>query len=315
LVGVDEADARARCGEHADQERAHSIDGARAVALTQCIVQEAVQDVSLLDPRTEPIEERVLRGCLHDPVGARDQQLCRHGDGLRVGDDTVRGFLQPEQDVDGNRPRQQRIGFVACDARRIVRQEFGLDVARHEKIARESAHQTQSREREWNVELHAKRRRGEHHPANARRVIVDPRRDEYSAHALRDDADVLGRDAVFRADVVDERLHVAHRRTETRRIAACAGRAPVAARVPCKESEVRQHEFVYEVRHSRRMLVAAVEEHDRAARGAVNRRPVPIEEVDAVVRAKRPLVDRAQLRTRRHVVHVSGPRAARRARD
>ena len=70
-----------------------------------------------------------------------------------------------------------------------------------------------------------------------------PRRDEHGADALRDDGDRLRREAVARSDVVDERLHVAHRRAEARRMAALAGRAAVAARIPGEEIEVGQVEL------------------------------------------------------------------------
>jgi hypothetical protein len=59
--------------ERANQERAREIDRLRAIALAQRVVQEAVQDVTLLDRRAEPVEERVLRRMVDDPVGAGDQ--------------------------------------------------------------------------------------------------------------------------------------------------------------------------------------------------------------------------------------------------
>ena len=68
----------------------------------------------------------------------------------------------------------------------------------------------------------------------------------------------------------------------------------MTARVPGEEVEVRQAELVDEVRHPARVLMAAMEQHDGPARRAAGRRPVAIEEVDAVVRAKRALVHGAR---------------------
>ena len=124
------------------------------------------------------------------------------------------------------------------------------------------------RQRERHVELDLERRRREDHAAHARRVVVHPRRDDDGAHALRDDGDGLRREAVPRADVVDERLHVAHRRAEARRVTARAGRAAVPARIPGEEIEFGQVELGGQMPHAAGVLVAAVEDHDRAARRA-----------------------------------------------
>jgi hypothetical protein len=47
---------------------------------------------------------------------------------------------------------------------------------------------------------------------------------------------------------------------------AHAGRAAVAARIPGEEVEVGKIELVDQVRHAGRMLMAAMEQHDGAAR-------------------------------------------------
>jgi hypothetical protein len=93
--------------------------------------------------------------------------------------------------------------------------------------------------------------------------------------------------AVRAAEVLDEGLHVAHRGGEARAVAALPGRAAVAARVPGEEIEIGQVELVDQVRHARTVLVAAVEQNDRAApRTAARRGPVPVEQRLAVVRAE-----------------------------
>ena len=53
------------------QERPHAVDGTRPVALAQRVVQEAVQHVPLLHARAKPVEERVLRAVVHDPIVRR----------------------------------------------------------------------------------------------------------------------------------------------------------------------------------------------------------------------------------------------------
>ena len=70
---------------------------------------------------------------------------------------------------------------------------------------------------------------------------------------------------MLRADMADEGLHVAHRARRSWTESRGPGRAAVTARIPCEEVEVGQIELVDEVRHPRRVLVAAMEQHDRAA--------------------------------------------------
>ena len=86
------------------------VDRDGAVALAERVVKEARQDVALLDRRAEPLEEAVLRLVMHDPVGAGDQELRRHRDGAGIGDDALGCVVEAEQDIDGDRPRDQRIG-------------------------------------------------------------------------------------------------------------------------------------------------------------------------------------------------------------
>ena len=102
-----------RLGEALEDEAARLVDGARRGPLAERVVIEARQDVALLDRRAQPLEEAVLRAVMHHPVGARDQQLRRDRDGARVGHHALGGLVEAEQDVDGDRPRDQRIGVVA----------------------------------------------------------------------------------------------------------------------------------------------------------------------------------------------------------
>jgi hypothetical protein len=306
LVGVAEVGNGHRLREPAQQERTHAGKRNGAVALAQRIVIELRKHVAFLDAGAEAVEERMLRAVLHDPVRAGNEKLCGHHDRRGVRHDALRNVVEAEQHANRNRARDERIGIVACDPVRIAGQELRLHVARDEEVAAQLVHQRKSLACERDVQLDLERRRGEHHAAQSRRVIVDPRRDQHGAHALRDDAEIFGSETVRGSNVVDERLHVAHRRRDAWRIAAGAGRAAVTARVPGEEIEIGQAELVDEMRHAAGVLVPAMEEQDRAARRPVGRRPVAIEKIDAVVGAERPLLPRAREdRNVCGVVHVS----------
>ena len=252
----------------------------------------------------------MLRAVMHDPVAARDQELRGDGDGARIGDDALGGLVEAEQDIDRDRPRDQRVGIVGGDARRIVGEEFRLHVGIDEEVAAQLLHQLQPAPRERHVELHLEGGRGEHHGAQLRRVIVRPGRHQHRADALRHDRHVLDFDAVGDRDMVDEALHVAHRRADARREAALSRRAAVAARVPREDHEVAEIQLVGDVRHPPGMLVPAMEEEDGAARLGGKRRPISVEELDAVMRAKRLLEDRASGRLGRWCSLQHGPRLA-----
>ena len=109
---------------------------------------------------------------------------------------------------------------------------------------------------------------------------------------LKDPTDPQWKNTEVVAGDVD-RVDPVHRRSVR------AERAP--ARGPGVEAG--QVEFVDQVRHARAVLVPAVEDHDRAARGAVGRRPAAIEEVDAVVGAEGRLAQRARGQGRLRVGH------------
>jgi hypothetical protein len=67
----------------------------------------------------------------------------------------------------------------------------------------------------------------------------------------------------------------------------------VAARVPREHREIGKLELVGQMRHAARMLVAAVEDDDRATRRGGGRRPVAVEQLDAVMGVKGLLFDGA----------------------
>ena len=115
---------------------------------------EAVEDVLLLDRCAQSVEKTVLRCVMDNPISAGDEKLRRHDNRVGIRDDPLGGFVEREQDVHRYRPRDQRIGVVACDPRRVVGQELRLDVAVDEEMAADLSHQRKSGAREGDVELH-----------------------------------------------------------------------------------------------------------------------------------------------------------------
>ena len=218
-VGVEQRRRTGRLGEPGEDEVAGLMHRDRPVLLAKRVVKEAGQHMTFLDRRSEPLEEPVLRPRMDHPVGARDQQLRRHGDRPRVGHDALGSLVQLQQDVRGDRPGDQRVGIVGADALRIVRQELRLDVAIDEKLPLNRVAKPEQEAGEGHVQLDLEGRRGEHHAPDVGRVIVRPGRDQHRSDALPDDGDVPRPDAVSRRDVLDEALHVAHRGAEARAVA------------------------------------------------------------------------------------------------
>ena len=66
--------------------------------------------------------------------------------------------------------------------------------------------------------------------------------------------------------MIDEGLHIAHRRAKAWAETPYAGRAALSARIPGEHSKVRQVELVGKVRHAAGMFMAAMEQDDGAAR-------------------------------------------------
>ena len=252
---------------------------------------EAGQNVAFLDRRSQPFVEPVLRAVVHDPIGAGDQELRRHGDGARVGDHARGRLVEAEQDVDRDRAGDQRIGAIGGDALGIVGEELRLDVGIDEKVPTQPVLQREAGARERNVQLHLEGGRRQHHATNFRGVVVHPDRDQHRAHALRDHRHALDRNCVALRNVPHEGVDVAHRRAEAWAEAALAGRAAMTARVPGEHGEVGQIELVGEMRHAAGMLVAAVEQDDCALGRRRGGRPIAVEQVDAVMGAERLLID------------------------
>ena len=111
-------------GKTAQDEVARLGNGGLAIGLAECVVEEAVEQVFFLDWRSQALEKLVLRAMMYNPVGARDEQLCRDGDRLCVADHAIGRFVECEQDVDRNGAGNQRVGIKGLLPFGIVRQEL-----------------------------------------------------------------------------------------------------------------------------------------------------------------------------------------------
>jgi hypothetical protein len=179
--------------------------------------------------------------------------------------------------------RNQRVGLERGDARRIMRQEFCLHVGIDEKHAFELLPERDALLGEGHIKFHAEGRGGEHQRPDPWGIVMHPSRRQHRANRLRHDRDVVMGKTVALGDLLDETIDVAHRRGEGGRVAALAGRAAVAARIPCVEGVIGHVEFVDQMRHARAVLVAAMEQHDGATRLARARRPEAVEQFSTVM--------------------------------
>jgi len=170
----------------------------------------------------------------------------------------------------------------------VVREHLRFHVAVNERLRFEFPENAERRNGERHIQLHAQCGCGDDERADRRRVVVDPSRGEHGADALRDDRHVFDWNIELIGEMADELLGVADHATEAFGVTAIAGRAAVTARVPGEEPEVVELDAIDKVLPACRVLVAAVEEHDRAARFDC-RLPGAIEELGAVRRTERVL--------------------------
>jgi hypothetical protein len=255
-----------------------------SIAFTECVVQEAGEQVTFLDRRAKPLEEVVLRRALDDPVLFGDQQLQRQTDGLCVSDDPVGGVVEAEQDARRDRPGDQRILVIRADTFRIVRQKLGLDVRSDEEIAEQALDQCQSRPCQRDIESYLEGGCGQHQATDRRCVVVHPGRSQDGADALADDGDAAGGDGMGAAEVADKEIEIPDQRGKARTVATCSRRLTVTTCIPGEHRKVVESEFVDHVLQSSRMLMTPVQQHDRSlARCRSGRRPIAVEQGTAIV--------------------------------
>ena len=84
-----------------------------------------------LDRGGESIEKLALRFQTNDPIGARAQHQRRDVDRARVREQTLRGVVQIQQNVDRDLAENERIGVVARGLHGIVREHLRFHVALH----------------------------------------------------------------------------------------------------------------------------------------------------------------------------------------
>ena len=215
------------------------------------------------------------------PIAPGGKHERGHVDRTGIGQKAGAGIMQINQNVDRDLPKNQRVGVIERSLRRIVREHLCFHVALHVTGSDEFLFQPQRRDRERDVKPNAKRRSGENHGADRRRVIVDPGRDGDRADAVCQHDHVFQRVAVMIADVAHKRVHVFHHRAEVFSGAALAGRTSVPAGIPGEDRDVFQAEHLDDFRPAARMFVAAVKQK-KCFRGRLRRDPGAIKQLRAI---------------------------------
>jgi hypothetical protein len=106
---------------------------------------------------------------------------------------------------------------------------------------------------------------------------------EYRADRLRDHGDVFDRKSISRSDFAHHAVDVADGCGKGWRIAALAGRAAVASRIPGVEGVIRHCEFVDQMSHAAAMFMAAMEENDGTLGVAGGGGPVAVEQFGPIM--------------------------------
>ncbi len=181
-----------------------------------------------------------LRLQTNDPITAGPEQQGRHVDRAGIREQTLRGVVQIEKDVDRDLPKDERIARVSRRFHGIVRQHFRAHVALHLPCAAPFLLQAQAREGERHVNFHLEGGRREDERANRRRVIVHPRAHRDRSQAVREQNHVLEGEVEAHCDMPNERIDVLD---HVRKI---VGRAPlsrgtaVPAGVPGKDGHLAE---------------------------------------------------------------------------
>ena len=110
------------------------------VFFTQCVVIKARQHVQFLEWASEALVKINLRLAMDHKIIPGNQQLYKQSNGAGIADNTLRRFIEIEQDVHRNRPGDLFILVETRHALRIVRQVFALDVGVDEKQAAQAMH-------------------------------------------------------------------------------------------------------------------------------------------------------------------------------
>ena len=193
--------------------------------------------------------------------------------------------MKLEQNVDGDRAADQRVGIVAFLARLIVGQELRFHIGIDRKIALYCLQRLETADRTRHIQIDAESRTGQDHRPDAWRVIMYPGRRYDRSHALRNDDHVFSGHRIGHQQVLVKRLCIPYEIPEIPRVAAPATADAMTTCVPGKDIEVWYIQFIDDVLQARPMLMAAVEEHKCLAvwRPA---RPIVVSDRSAVVAVK-----------------------------
>ncbi|MOA09631.1 hypothetical protein D3C78_1294800 [compost metagenome] len=119
---------------------------------------------------------------------------------------------------------------------------------------------------------------------------MDPGGRDHRADALCDHGDVRFVDLMRRADVIAEGLHIPRTGGKARAVAPFARRLAMAARVPGKEVEPGQVQFIHQVRNAPGVFMTTMKQQHSLTgltRRRVDSRPVPVEQLYAVKGSER----------------------------
>src|SRR5207248_1313047 len=131
-------------------------------------------------------------------------------------------------------PEDERIGIIAGGLFTIMRKHFRFHVALYKSQSTDS----ERRNSEWNVELHAKCGRRQNHGANWGRVIVDPGCDGDGGETVREHDHVFDRDAELPRNMTRKDIHIFDYIVNTLCRAAFSRGTSMTARVPRKDCDV-----------------------------------------------------------------------------
>ncbi|MDT4859682.1 hypothetical protein FQZ97_942040 [compost metagenome] len=183
----------------------------------------------------------------------------------------------------GDWPCNQRVGAIGFNTLPIMGEKLRFDVGIDEERAFEFLPERDALFGERHIKLDVEGWRRHDKRTDIGRIVMHPCARQNGADALRNQRHVFVSYAGFGADMGNETVEIADRRTEGRREAAHARRVSVAARIPGIECIIIKAELIHEMAHTSAMLMAAMQENDNALRLFRAGRPETIEQRSAVM--------------------------------
>ena len=155
-----------------------------AIFFAERVMKKSGENMVFLVGRTEFFIKLLDRLLVHHPIAARYQELRGRGNRCGIFDQPFRSLIQLQQDIDCNRPGDQRVALIGGDARRVVRQKLGFDIRINKAIRLNFLLQSEQTSREWHIQLDLERGRRQHQTTYVRRVVMHPRGRNNRPHAL-----------------------------------------------------------------------------------------------------------------------------------